>query len=146
MHREPELVAIGATRQFDQPYKVWAHDAAPPVVAGEHVHAAAAGGRWSVRGRGIAEVSIEVDANDTVLGVLTRGHEQDPALVTVSQAGMIVRLRSASEVKTLTACSGLALARALHPGLGLLAIQHDEQSLEVRDLLTGEIVVTVQAT
>jgi hypothetical protein len=139
------VVAIAATRQLDQPYKVWAYDVAPPVVAGDHVYAARRGSGWNVRGRGIAETTIDADEHDTVLGVLTSGREQDPALVTVSQSGMIVRLRSASEVKTLTASSGPALARALHPGLGLLAIQHDEESVEVRELLTGEIVVTVQA-
>ena len=145
VRREPELVAVAPTRQLDQPYKVWAHDAAPPVVAGDHVYAQRRGeplARARARARRRRSTST---ASDTVLGVLVRGREQDPALVTVSRSGMIVRLRSATEVKTLTACSGPALARALHPGLGLLAIQRDEESVEVRELLTGEIVATVQA-
>ena len=62
-----------------------------------------------------------------------------------TESGLIVRLRSISEVKTLTACSGPALARALHPGLQLLAIQRDDEQVEVRELLTGEIVMTVHA-
>ena len=98
-----------------------------------------------MRGRGVAQVSIDVDGTTPCSACSPANVSRIPALVTVSQSGMIVRLRSATQVKTLTASSGPALARALHPGLGLLAIQHDEESVEIRQLETGDIVVTVHA-
>ena len=71
----PAVQGVGVRRRAHRPWRAITSTPTSEGVCG------------SVRGRGIAGALIDVEGEHTVLGVLTRGREQDPALVTVSQDG-----------------------------------------------------------
>ncbi len=157
--RDERIVAVAPTRHIDQPQLVtFDHGrlynfggaeriddghydrARLRVIAGQGRIAWTEGGEWTIDGRSVHRRPVEVDEGDTVLGILADLREEDPALVTVSRSGLVVRIRSMRSVSTLTAASGPALAHALQPRLGLLAVQRDEGRVDVIDLDSSDTV------
>jgi hypothetical protein len=101
--------------------------------------------RWYIRGHDVRPSCVIVDEEHEVLGLVTLDRQDDPALVTRSRAGMILRLEAEKSVKTLTRVCGPALDHAVHPLRPLLAIRRDEEHVQVADLNTGEVLATVRA-
>lgn len=150
--RQSLLVAVAPGRSLDVPARlerdgtrlrdgssgrVWASDVVPAalrVTTGTGCVAWSCDRRWHIRGEGVRPSSVTVEEDCDVLGIVTVRRGDDPALLTRSGAGVILRLHAESGVKTLTACSGFALGHALHPALGLLAIQRDEDTVDVVDI------------
>ena len=110
-YRDERIVAVGPTRHIDQPQLVTVDDgrlynyggaeriddghydrARLRVIAGQGRSPGPRAG--SGRSTGAACTGAgRVDEGDTVLGILAELREEDPALVTVSRSGLVVRLR-----------------------------------------------------
>ena len=121
------------------------HRGSVRAVAATHGVAWSQDRRWYIRGEGLRPSCVHVDEDRDVLGLWTLGREDDPALVTRSRAGMILRVETESSSTTLTRWSGIAIAHAVHPGQPLLAVQRDEDLVEIADLRDGELLMTVRA-
>lgn len=65
--------------------------------------------------------------------------EEQPKLVTLSPAGLIVRLVGAQGVRTLTRWSGGTGRPTIHPSLPMVAVQRADDLVEIGNLLTGEL-------
>jgi hypothetical protein len=98
---------------------------------------------WTVQAAGTELARIEVERGARVLGLAAAGGQ--PALVTVSPAGLIVRLCKPDGVRTLTTWSGGAGPPAVHPTLGLLAVQRQDGAIQVGEIGTGRVLLTLQA-
>jgi hypothetical protein len=133
----------GALRFGDYEWRLANPYAELQVRAGEGWIAWAFSDNWLVAGPRTGDTSIGVGPREEVLGVTMVRNR--PALVTCSESGLMVRLRFEQSVSTATACSGPALARALHPRLPVMAVQRDEQFIEVCELESGERVMEVRA-
>ncbi len=116
---------------------------APELVAGHLRVARRDGASWHVSGVGFKPATVEAVAGEHPLGVIVTGHPLTPRLVTVSES--IVRLRAPGEATVFTEGSGAALARALHPRLPLLAVQREEDYIEVLDVTTGDRLQELRA-
>ena len=155
---QEDLVAVGPGAQMDVPRIVRldplghlydgtlaiGHDVpagALRVAVSGHAVAWSVDERWHVRGPRLAPCTIHVPEDCEVIGVVTVG----PMLVSRSQGGALIRLHAQSATKTLTRWSGLALDHAVHPLLPLIAVQRDEGTVEIGDLTTGELLMTVRA-
>jgi hypothetical protein len=112
------------------------------LVSGERFAWSRDGRDWEIALPG-REARITVSAGDEVLGLIDG--DAGPALVTRSDAGVLVRLHSVSGVSTLTAASGPAFGHAVHPQHAWLAVQSDESTVDVLNLLTGERLIRVRA-
>ncbi|PZS31663.1 MAG: hypothetical protein DLM58_11310 [Pseudonocardiales bacterium] len=89
--------------------------------------------RWHVAPYGR---TITIGSGESVLGL--QSMDDAPVLITVSAGGLITRLRWPAAERTLTALSGGIAPPQLHPQRAWLAVQPDEGSIEVHDLVTGE--------
>jgi len=98
---------------------------------------------WTVQAERQELARIEVEPGARVLGLAAA--DGQPALVTVSPAGLIVRLCKPDGVRTLTAWSGGAGPPAVHPTLGLLAVQRQDGAIQVGEIGTGRVLLTLQA-
>lgn len=87
-------------------------------------------------------VTVTVEAGARVLGVAHLGNST--VLVTVSAAGLLVRLEGRDIQQTLTRWSGGTHTPALHPVYPWLAVRRDDGSIEVGDLATGESLFTIR--
>jgi hypothetical protein len=67
---------------------------------------------------------------------------EEPALLTIGGAGLVVRLVSATRTRTLTTASGGIGRPTLHPRDPMLAVQLEDR-VEVRDL-SGRLLLTVR--
>jgi hypothetical protein len=94
--------------------------------------------RWHIAPGGM---SVTVDPDDSVLGLMRV--DDAPAVVTVSTGGLIVRLNRPGGRRTLTRWSGGIAAPALHPVRPWLAVQRDDQRVEVADVETDTLLLTV---
>lgn len=100
--------------------------------------------RWRAhRDRGPAP-EITVGDGDEVLALVTERNE--PRLVTVSPAGLVVRLVGENTVRTLTRWSGAPGRPVVHPVLPLVAVQRASDLIEVGDLLTGESLQVIRGS
>lgn len=115
------------------------------VVAGLNAVAFSAGERWHIRGANVQAASMVVPDGYRVIGVVTESRLDDPAVVVRSASGTIVRLISETTTKTLTRWSGVATDHAVHPGSPWIAVQRDAGHVEVGNLLTGELLLRVDA-
>lgn len=97
------------------------------------------GAIWSLSSSGPA---IALEPGEQVLGLAVV--DDAPALVTVSAAGLIVRLRRPAMTRTLTRWSGGTSRPTLHPVLGLLAVPREGGRLEVGDLTTGKVQASIR--
>ena len=144
----PRLIAVDTQRRLYDGHHLLAYDVIPGalrVVAGGRATAWSVDETWRVRGPGVKPVTIRIDEACDVIGVAVEGRVDDPALVTRSEAGALVRLHTATATKTLTRWSGVAIAHAVHPVLPLIAIQRDESTVEVGVIESGELLTTVRA-
>ena len=159
---DPQCVAVGPARQLDLPLRYLLDGARLTAGSQRHlldddVDAAAlrictgsdrvawsSGEPWQLLEVRKAPCSVALDERCEVLGVVD-SRADGLALLTRSGSGVLLRLHSASEVKTLTACSGLAIAHAVHPSLPLLAIQRDDDAVDVVDWQTGERLMAMRA-
>ena len=92
----PRVVILDGNRLLDGSYAAIGHDViadALRVVVGGHATAWSVDERWHVRGPHVKPVAIEVDEACQVIGMAVAGRADDPALVSVSDAGALVRLR-----------------------------------------------------
>lgn len=85
--------------------------------------------------------SVPISPDDRVIGLARI--DEAPALLTVSSAGLIVRLNWPGGQRTLTKWSGGATVPALHPQRPWIAVQRDDHRVEVADLETGALLLTV---
>jgi len=143
----PDVVAVGSGRQLDIPMSIavtenvlrdvdpWTELATNvqrdtlKIVCGRRAVAWSTGEKWHVRGHDLSPMAIAIPAGEDVIGLAAGG------LITRSDAGAILRLRTESAVRTLTQCSGIAVAHSVHPAVAMIAIQRDETNVEVRDVL-----------
>jgi hypothetical protein len=96
------------------------------------------GVHWRPHRREEAGAVIAIGDGAAILALVTdRG---EPKLVTVSAAGLVLRLVGANSVRTLTGWSGGPGRPAIHPTLPLVAVQRSRDLIEVGDLLTGEVL------
>lgn len=157
---QPALVAVAPGLQLDVPRvfscsgsqligdgRTLASDIVPAslrVVAAARCMAWSCDRRWHIRGRDIKPATVSIDEDCDVLGPVVADRYDDPALLTRSPAGVLLRLHAESGVKTLTAYSGSGLAHALHLALPLLAIAQDDGSVEVVDFTRDERLMTLR--
>jgi hypothetical protein len=158
---DASIVGVGPGAQLDLPHVVvlgsdgvlrdrfsWRELAAGvdrdrlAVVVSQRSVAWSTGDEWHVRrhwhrhpGRAI---QLDVPRDETVLGVTAAG-----ALITRSEAGMLIRLRTETEVRTLTSISGIARAHAVHPAADIVAILREPELIEVREIESGALLVRV---
>jgi hypothetical protein len=153
---QPEsIVAIGPGSHPDQPRLVYPGDqprwgrTAPKfpddavVVAGSRNALAWSKPRsptWTLEPDG---VTVTVEDGARVLGLAHLGNST--ALVTVSSAGLLVRLVGRDIQQTLTRWSGGTHVPALHPIYPWLAVRRDDGRIEVADLSTSESLLTIRA-
>jgi hypothetical protein len=145
------VVAISPGALPDQPRVVWRYndrtyvDNAP--VPGNPFVVLGPNGLWASTQDGIhwelpsPPLIIATEPGERVLGV--RIVDDVPALVTVSAAGLIVRLRWPTTTRTLTRWSGAGRPPALHPVHGLLAAQREDGRVEIGELSTGTVLATI---
>jgi hypothetical protein len=98
-------------------------------------------GRWHIAPGG---TSVSVPDGESVLGIAVV--ESAPALITVSPGGLIARLRWPGAERTLTKWSGGIQAPTLHPTKPWIAVQRDDQRVEVVNLQTNSLLLTVAGT
>lgn len=132
MTQGPDAVWIGGTR----------HDGtfAAGLVGGNGLHALSPDGRqWSVfrTKERVAEITV---GEGTVIALVDTLDE--PALLTISGAGLVVRLVSATRTRTLTKASGGTGPPTLHPRDPMLAVRFSDR-IEVRNL-SGRLLLTVR--
>jgi hypothetical protein len=162
--RAHDVIAVAPGPQMDLPriaaldgHRLFVGSAVPPiandvipdalrVVAGGYATAWSIDERWHVRGPRVRPVDIAIDEACHVIGMAVAGRADDPALISVSDAGALVRLHSKTATKTLTRWSGVADAHAVHPTIPLIAVQRDDGSVEIGDLESGDLLTTVSAT
>jgi hypothetical protein len=150
----PNIAAIAVGRAPDQPriaYQsprgVFANglqlDPGTPVVFGPGDLTAIRTGAvtWVI---GPGQTEVRVDGNPKILGLLDLKGE--PALITVSSAGLILRMHTSSGTRTLTKWSGAATVPALHPIKPWLAVQRDGGAIEVADLTSDKVLTRISAT
>lgn len=96
-------------------------------------------GLWhlTMDGREQGPVSTEDDA----IGVVCL--EDKPVLITLSGSGLIVRAVSAAGVRTHTKWSGGFAPPTLHPTRPWIVVQRTETTVQVGDLATGHILLTL---
>ncbi|WP_380282060.1 hypothetical protein [Kitasatospora purpeofusca] len=127
--REPRLFARalppGATRA---PHLLHADGTAAWSEDGKH---------WTARTRTGDERRLSFRENAEVLGLVHDGRE--PALITWSPGGRLVRAVRADGVRTLSRFSGGAVAPAVHPTLPLIAAEAPSGRIVVGDATTGRI-------
>jgi hypothetical protein len=144
----PRLVALDGERRLHDGSEMIAFDVIPGalrVVAGGHATAWSVDELWHVRGPGVKPATISVDEECEVIGMVVEGRRDDPALVTRSKAGVLLRLHTETGMTTLTRWSGVAVAHAVHPLLPLIAVQRDEGTVEVGEVESGDLLTTVHA-
>ena len=101
------------------------------------------GGFWRLQ-RGLESATpIVVGAGDDVVALVTDRNE--PKIVTMSAAGLILRLVGARNTRTLTAWSGGPGRAIIHPTLPLVAVQRAPDLVELGDLLTGEVLQVLRS-
>lgn len=86
---------------------------------------------------------IVVEQGCEVLALILEDGE--PKLVTLSRAGLIVRLVGAHGVKTLTRWSGGPGRPTIHPSLPMVAVQRADDLVEIGHLLTGELYQIIRS-
>ena len=97
---------------------------------------------WRPLRREEAAPAIAVGDGAEIVALVEDGGE--PKLVTVSSAGLVLRLVGVTSVRTLTAWSGGPGRPTIHPTLPLVAVQRAPDLVEVGDLLTGEVLQVVR--
>ncbi|MFE6871286.1 hypothetical protein ACFVFS_32600 [Kitasatospora sp. NPDC057692] len=95
------------------------------------------GKHWTVRTRTGDERRLSFRENAEVLGLVHDGRE--PALITWSPGGRLVRAVRADGVRTLSRFSGGDLAPAVHPTLPLIAAETSSGRIVVGDAANGRI-------
>jgi hypothetical protein len=159
--RAEAAIAVGPGPQMDLPCILWldggrlydGYEAIGHDIARESLRIAVAGHaaawsvdeRWHVRGAAVRPVTIRIDEDSEVIGIVVEDRRDDPALVSRSKGGALIRMHSESGTTTLTRWSGIAVDHAVHPMLPLIAVQRDEGTVEVGDLATGDLLMTVRA-
>lgn len=135
--------AVYATRGPDA---VWVRGArfdgtfSSGLVGGNGMHALTQDGRqWTVyKGKeAVANIAVDEGSPIALADML-----DEPALLTVGGAGLVVRLVSASRTRTLTKASGGIGQPTLHPRDPMLAVRFSDR-VEVRNL-SGRLLLTVQ--
>ena len=150
------LVAIGPGQHPDQPRfarlageRIWvtaARSTEPVPRDAQVVLGAGTSLAWSVDGTiwtllpGSATVTV--DPGSKVLGIVDTG--EGSGLVTVSPGGLLVRLHAPDSRRTLTRWSGGAAVPALHPVRPWLAVLQDDGRIEVGDLVTNTLLLTIR--
>lgn len=143
----PRIVRVDSMRRLHDGPDLLGHDVLPSalrVVAGGRATAWSVDERWHVSGQGVRPVTIWIDEPCEVIGIVTEGRTDDPALVTRSDAGVLLRLHTENATKTLTRWSGVATAHAVHPLRPLIAVQRNESTVEIGEVESGELLMTVR--
>ncbi|MET0237980.1 MAG: hypothetical protein ABW224_25295 [Kibdelosporangium sp.] len=91
----------------------------------------------------VEDTTITVDEGTRVLGLL-RLHDE-PTLITLSRAGLMVRAVSAGRSRTLSKWSGAAAEPFLHPVMPWIAVRRSPTAIDVGDLATGEVLLRVRS-
>ena len=161
--RASGAVAVGLGHHSDAPNRIYldgaghlrdqspdpiGFDVAPSalwVVVGRRAVAWSVDERWNIRGNGVRPTTITVPDDCDVIGIVTEGREANPALVSRSDAGALVRLHTETATKTLTRWSGITLAHAVHPRLPLIAVQRADDHVEIGTIEDGQLLASVRA-
>ena len=153
------LAAIGVGRGLDQPRTAMQHadrlwipgmpaskviprDAKVVFGPGDLVALSMNETDWTITSP-MSSVDVTIAATARVVGVVMT--KPLPSLLTVSASGRIKRLVGPAVSKTLTRLSGTDAAVALHPTLPLVAFQRASGTVEVSDLVSGEIIAVIRA-
>ena len=86
--------------------------------------------------------TVVVGENDTVIGLAVS--EDEPGLITVSPSGVIVRIVSHRQVRTLTRWSGGAGLPSAHPVEPWIAVQKTPETVEIGNYQSGELIQTLR--
>jgi hypothetical protein len=86
---------------------------------------------------------VHLDEGEVALGMIRDG--QEPALVTISAGQHLLRLRGAKSTRTITELCGEIANVSVHPIDPVIAVQHNDFSIQVFDLASQKIVATIQS-